>query len=352
MTGHYFAGNNTSRGFFSYFDYLINPWEAERIYILKGGPGTGKSSFMKKISTALKKDHPIEYIHCSSDNDSLDAIVIEDLKVVFVDGTAPHTIDPVLPGAVDEIINLGIYLDKKYLQEHKDEIIEINRTKSNLYKSSYTYFKGAGLVQDEINSIYDRYTDENKFKMMCKEITEKIFTDTSKTSNLGKIRKLFLEAYTSDGYISHTDSFCDGRKVWAIVGENINYASRLLEEILNEALKRDYIAEAFYNPLHPEKLQHLFLPELNLFLKTADNHINNSYDEVINLHTIMDIDTVITFNSDIASDILMLNMLTNHGLERLGKAKKEHEKLEEIYKNAMDFKGVDECYDEIISQYI
>ena len=44
---NYFAGGNTARGFHSLYD--SNLQGLERIYILKGGPGTGKSSLMKKI---------------------------------------------------------------------------------------------------------------------------------------------------------------------------------------------------------------------------------------------------------------------------------------------------------------
>ena len=35
MEKHYFAGNNTSVGFYNYFDNIISPEQAERIYILK-----------------------------------------------------------------------------------------------------------------------------------------------------------------------------------------------------------------------------------------------------------------------------------------------------------------------------
>lgn len=50
---HVFAGSNSSKGFYSYFDYIINPDDAKRIYILKGGPGIGKSSFMKKFGSKM-----------------------------------------------------------------------------------------------------------------------------------------------------------------------------------------------------------------------------------------------------------------------------------------------------------
>ena len=38
-----FPGNNSSRGFYSYYESGLSGME--HIYILKGGPGTGKSSY-------------------------------------------------------------------------------------------------------------------------------------------------------------------------------------------------------------------------------------------------------------------------------------------------------------------
>ena len=51
-------------------------------------------------------------MRCSSDNNSLDGIVIPKLKIAILDGTA-HVVDPVFPGVVDEIINLGQFWDEK-----------------------------------------------------------------------------------------------------------------------------------------------------------------------------------------------------------------------------------------------
>ena len=46
---HMFPGGNTSKGFFSYYDFVLPQEKAKRILILKGGPGVGKSSFMRKL---------------------------------------------------------------------------------------------------------------------------------------------------------------------------------------------------------------------------------------------------------------------------------------------------------------
>lgn len=102
-----FPGGNTYKGFYSYYDYILKQEDAKKIMVLKGGPGVGKSSFMKKLGAAIvKKGYDIEYHHCSSDNNSIDGLVIPDIGVALMDGTAPHVVDPKNPGAVDEITHL------------------------------------------------------------------------------------------------------------------------------------------------------------------------------------------------------------------------------------------------------
>ena len=100
-----FPGGNTANGFYSFFDYII-PNDVNRIFCLKGGPGVGKSSFMKKMAKEFTKmGYDVELHYCSSDPSSLDGVVIKGLNVVMIDATAPHTVDPKIPGAVDEILN-------------------------------------------------------------------------------------------------------------------------------------------------------------------------------------------------------------------------------------------------------
>lgn len=87
-----FPGGNTSLGFYSLYEYIVSP-RANKIFILKGGPGVGKSSFMKGIAEKLLSlGMDIEYHHCSSDNNSLDGIYIPSIDVAFIDGTAPHRV--------------------------------------------------------------------------------------------------------------------------------------------------------------------------------------------------------------------------------------------------------------------
>ena len=42
----YFLGANSPQGFYSLYDQLIDRHIARAVYILKGGPGCGKSTLM------------------------------------------------------------------------------------------------------------------------------------------------------------------------------------------------------------------------------------------------------------------------------------------------------------------
>ena len=46
----FFLGANTPSGFYSLYDQMLDPAEARRVFLLKGGAGCGKSSLMKRVA--------------------------------------------------------------------------------------------------------------------------------------------------------------------------------------------------------------------------------------------------------------------------------------------------------------
>ena len=121
-SGGLFAGANSGRGFVSFYDKIFSDPGILRRYLLVGGPGTGKSSFMRRVASAAESEgFDVRLYYCSSDHSSLDAIVIEN-TVAILDATAPHTAEPELAGAKDEIINLGQFWDSDMLFEKREQI--------------------------------------------------------------------------------------------------------------------------------------------------------------------------------------------------------------------------------------
>ena len=71
-----FFGCNTGSGFHTFFNFLPR-LEGARIIIVKGGPGTGKSTFISAIGeTFAQQGYDLEYQHCSLDPQSYDAVVV------------------------------------------------------------------------------------------------------------------------------------------------------------------------------------------------------------------------------------------------------------------------------------
>ena len=59
---HYFVCANTAEGFVDHFRSNLSG--LDRVFILKGGSGTGKSTMMSRIGKAYQEcDHTVEYIH-------------------------------------------------------------------------------------------------------------------------------------------------------------------------------------------------------------------------------------------------------------------------------------------------
>jgi len=91
----YFLGANSPSGFYSLYPELIRPESARAVYILKGGPGCGKSTLMRRVGRRMEEEGlETEYILCSGDPDSLDALLLPQLGAAIVDGTAPHVVVP------------------------------------------------------------------------------------------------------------------------------------------------------------------------------------------------------------------------------------------------------------------
>ena len=118
-----FPGAMGPEGFISCFDHLIDETKLKRMLILKGGPGVGKSTFMRRIHAALcAEGEESTLYYCSGDPASLDAVALPGRGVLILDGTAPHIIDPIIPGARDSLSNLGAHLDEAAMRPRLEHI--------------------------------------------------------------------------------------------------------------------------------------------------------------------------------------------------------------------------------------
>lgn len=342
-----FPGAVTSQGFYSYYQYMIGQ-DANHIYVIKGGPGVGKSSFMKKVGKSmLENGYDIEYHCCSSDNGSIDGIVIPKLKIALLDGTAPHIVDPKNPGAVDEIINLGDYWNPDIMKQSREEIKACNTKVSSYFQRAYFALKEAKIALDEWKYYTSTYQNWSHINQMTLRVEREIFKITPKDA--GNERHLFAWAHTPQGKTEYIDTLLkDTEILYTLIGQPGTGKSTFLSKIAERAKMFGLEVEYYHNTLDPQQLDLIILPDLRIALvSNSEPYIYSpNFKGVIN---ILDFDQSLNMDllaKDCGVEITNCQIRVNQHLARaLGhskNAKATHDLLETYYVPAMNFLGIDE----------
>lgn len=331
-----FPGGNTSAGFFSYHDNIVD-LDNNMLYILKGMPGGGKSSLMREIGDrAVKNGFTVEYHHCPSDPLSIDGIVIVELKVALVDGTPPHAIDPVYPGLTETIVDLGKFIDKGLLELYKEEVFLAKSKNKQSYRRAFNYFKSSKFIYDEIEEDNKTNVDFVEINKLTKTAIERIFSKEILNSRIDgfKERHLFSAAYTPEGFVDYSSTIIDGVKDRYFLKGNIGTGkTTFLKRIAEEARIRNFHIELFHNPMIPHKLDSLIIKELNTVISTTKETKNYIF-------TTIDLDEYFDSSYVKDEDLIIYNSLIEKGIEGLKGSKENHIVMESIYKKCIDYRPI------------
>lgn len=345
-----FPGANTSNGFYSYFDYII-PQDVNRIFCLKGGPGVGKSSLMKKVARDFaERGYDIEVFPCSSDPSSLDAVVIKKLKVVLLDATAPHIVDPKIPGAIDEIINFGDFWNNDNLESNKMEIVKCNKDISQCFQRAFKYLKAAEPIFYDMQSKNSDAVDFGRLNRFTEEFIEELFKGVENKEELSVSRHLFGTAITPIGHIDYTNSLLqDAKKIYYLAGK-IGYGkTTFLKRVYDKAILKGLKVEVFHYPLIPEKIESIMITDLGVAITTSSLFKDQ---DVINLNRFVDKEKVNSYKEELEIDEKIFDELINYSISNLKKAKSNHDIIENYYIPNMDFNKADKLKEQLMERIL
>jgi hypothetical protein len=344
----HFSGTNSGSGFISFYTSALTGME--KIFVLKGAPGTGKSTLLKSIGIAMyDRGFNVEYLHCSEDTDSLDGVIIPEIKVGIIDGSPPHTYEPKLPGVVEELVNLSECCNADLLQQGKTEIVDYNNQMESLFSEVHSRLQAAAQLRAKIREDYHQESASEKLDKLSKELIAEIFQQEP------TVRHLFASAITPKGRINFLLNITEPwPRRYILKGLPGSGKSDLAGKIADVAIERGLKVDIYHDPVEVERIEAVVVPQLDLaaVVLETDNVIEGfrAEDRVIDLSEYI-------YKDEIEYICAMGPRQRYHDLmqeaaDKLAQAKELNDKLETHYVKAMDFEAVDSLKESILNKIL
>ena len=350
----FFLGSITPKGFSPFFDTVYGPEDGWRVYILKGGPGTGKSTLLSKAAAmAIAAGMEVQIIPCSGNPDSLDAVILPRSKAFILDGTAPHVMEPTYPGVCESIVNLGEFYDADRLYKNRDKIIALFKENAALNARARRYMAAAGSLSSDSYRIAMDHTDTEKAARFAASFAKRELP--AKKKGEGKETCRLLSAVTPYGsiFFEHTlHCMCD--RVIAIEDE-YGAASRVIMSTLRTALLGGgYSIITCPCPMAPDEcIDHIIIPEASLAVCTSNRyHKVEKVTRRIHARRFTDMPSLRSRRQRLSFNRRAIKELMISACEILNDANKVHDEIEEYYIETMDFKGVEKAQNKIIESIL
>lgn len=323
----FFAGANTASGFAGEYHSIADEKKLERVYIIKGGPGTGKSTFMRLCAELAERRGftAVRYL-CGSDPDSLDCVVL-DGRIAVLDGTAPHIRDMKYPGAASELIDVSVFWNSEVLGANRESIIETASKKSDCYKAAYEYLAAAELIEKDKRALSEKIFLREKASAYITRLSKKLGRPKNPQGKTEYVRTCGL---TMKGAYS-LDSFrADYRYT---VNDHYGCAPLFMQLLCEKLADAGYSLTVSKLPV-PDAIVSVFIEDCGVLI-TASGKAGD--EKCVNLSRFADESACAEIRGEFRLASKLQSSCMDEALDRLAKAAEEHFALEEIYVSAMDF---------------
>lgn len=342
----FFAAANTEEGFYSIFESVFPPSALDKIFIIKGGPGTGKSTLMRQIAEyACGRGYSPELYYCSSDTSSLDGIVIPERSCAVIDGTAPHMTDPKYPGACETIISLYGAFDIAALRKRRAEIIGLATENSELYHAAYRFLSAAGRVHREIEEsalgTYNREKAAGAQRRLLRAMK-------LPTGRAGRSEVRYVDAIGTSGSV-HLPTFEKTAGTVYTVSDKYGLGGYFLTSFCELCESLGISLVKCPSPLRRDRIESLYIKEADtLFYICRDEEKLKASDRNINILRFADKGRLSAMRRKLKFSGRCYDCLMRAAEENLAGVRRAHAALEAIYGENIDFSAVESQRDAIL----
>ncbi len=338
----YFAAINSKGGFVSYFDEIFGNYKQ---HIIKGGPGSGKSTFLRRVADRAEKEgYSVTRFYCSSDTDSLDGITIDEKGVAILDGTAPHTTEPRYIGASDRILDFSSFWSLEKLENASDEIISLDNRIAQKYKRVYRLMNSASELERAAEEVSAPLFNKIKAEKIINRLLSRI-----RGIKYGGKRIRPTAAFGTSGFVTLDTDERASSEIYR-VKDRYNISERFFS-VLEGCLARQGVA--YYVSYLPASLKvySIYLPrETGGVLFTLENK-GKQTGKTINLERLISV-----LGREERREIKELSSVSDGILLKASRLLSEigtlHDRLEEFYIAATDYKRLDLFTEKYINELL
>ena len=329
-----FAASNSAHGFHSYYSDCFDREEIGRLFIIKGGPGTGKSRFMREVSQCGEAHGwSSRMIYCSSDADSLDGVILqkEGDAIALLDGTAPHVYEPKTPGVREELVNLGDFWSSERLRERRDEIRAQNEIKQRGYRMAYRYLSAYEAVHENLREKVTPYLREKAMAEYAKKLLREIPSEQAFQPQTALIGSLGMK-----GEVQFDTYFQQAKKLY-LIEDHRGIAAVFMGELYRLAAEKRLRVRVSRDPILPDVIDGLFLTGSGVAFAVGQWQDLDLPHRKISMRRFMRTAELRAIRETLRFDERMCDTMRNGALEQMEVIRRAHFELENIYTAAMDF---------------
>lgn len=334
---NFFVGANSGEGFRNLFPEMVNIEDTYDFMVLKGGPGVGKNTFMREIGRTMEEaGTAVEYLWCSGDPDSLDGVVLPELRCAVADGTSPHVLEPKYPAAVDRYVDLGRFYDLTAAKNDAEEVKSRTHAYQAAYVRAYHSLKAARQVElDAVESVKTGFESDRLDRRVRGIIARELRAGGDQR---GRTVRRFLGSVTHKGHIwrfDSVDALCPRVYEFADTWE---LAGPALARLHAAAAEKGWDTIVCPSPEDPERIEHLLIPGLGLAFVTSRPGMDYGKKPYRRLR--LDAMAETEGKSRLRFQARMAALLREEAVDALKEAKRNHDALEAVYNPYVDFDGV------------
>ena len=340
----FFLGSNTPRGFRDTTAGLYDPADGWRVYLLKGGAGSGKSTLLRRV---VSQARDAEIFLCSSDPASLDGVRLPNKRILVLDATAPHVVEPRYWGSCERLLPLSLCADDEVLFSERDRLRELSDRCHALHLQARQQLSCAATALAEREKSLRGAVDNTAIAAYADRLAA---TEFEPQPTVGSEERRMLCALTPQGVyplFETAQALCP--RLFAIVDEG-GVAHPLLQRLRQSALTAGLRVITSPSVLFPDRLEQLLLPDVGTAFLTTDAQTPIDFPVYRRIHTtrFVESETLHEHRNKRALLQRTADACLADAATAIQQAKAVHDELELLYTAAMDWDAVQRTGDELL----